>query len=168
MKKVSIALIALFTIAISSCNKQKTTTTTTETINIVESEQTQAKPKLYIKQTFNLHKPSRGCERGMGLCEGHLDICGWQVFKTTANGDVFANVSLGIDIENTTPTLKVIFENSLPFPNDNAFEIANNVDITGESLEQLNYNHINLIAGNYMGIINTEGKYEYSIPVNVD
>ena len=91
----------------------------------------------------------------------------YDTFKTTSE-EVYAHVSVGIDIENTVPMIKVIFENSLPFSNDNILEIANNVDITGDALMQLNYNSVTLVAGNYDYTIHEDSNYEYTIPVIVN
>lgn len=165
MKKIQILLILGITLSTFSCSKKANTEATTSSTK--ETTELQSKPKFYVRLSLNMHKPSEGCEHGMGLCEGHLDICGWQVFKTTSE-EVYAHVSVGIDVENTVPMLKVIFENPLPFPNDNILEIANNVDITGDALVQLNYNSIMLVAGNYDYTINEDSKYEYSIPVIVN
>jgi hypothetical protein len=165
MKKIQILLILGITLTTLSCSKKVNLKATTS--STIETTELQSKPKLYVRLTLNMHKPSAGCEHGMGLCEGHLDICGWQVFKTTSE-EVYAHVSVGIDIENTVPMIKVIFENSLPFSNDNILEIANNVDITGDALMQLNYNSVTLVAGNYDYTINEDSKYEYTIPVIVN
>lgn len=116
---IKLLTVVLLVSIILSCSKQ-------DSMQTIPNQNNNELKDIFpiFKLSFKIAKPSTNCTEKWGLCEGHLIILGWHIFKSTNAQDcvVFGSGTIISSVQGYF--FKATFKNLQPYPQDSNFEIA--------------------------------------------
>ncbi len=118
-----------------------------------------------LKAGWTLSRPKYNCLDGLGMCNGYLVVCGWQIIK----GDISSNhlnSYITVNRVDDKDYLSVYFNESNP-TSDTDFEISETMLLNEDVTQALGFDQIYMVKGIYEIDTNSTDSTSFSVLIPI-